>query len=139
MLHSTIELIKLLFVKEPANHVRKLGVHLGNNVRIIVYPYFWSYPKFGSEPYLISIGDNTLISFDVTFITHDGSINCFKRQEKYKKLVRFGKIKIGNNCFIGCKSIIMPKVTIGDNCIIAAGSVVTKAVPDGEVWARSTC
>lgn len=89
----------------------------------------------GSEPYLISIGDDTLISFDVTFITHDGAIKCFKSQEKYKDIVRFGKIEIGSNCFIGCKSIIMPNIKIGDNCIIGAGSIVTKNVPSGEVWA----
>ena len=48
---------------------------------------------------------------------------------------RYGRIKIGNNCFIGCRSILLPGVTIGDNSIIGAGSVVTKDVPSGEVWA----
>jgi acetyltransferase-like isoleucine patch superfamily enzyme len=38
--------------------------------------------------------------------------------------------KIGNNCFIGINSIIMPGVTIGNEVIIGAGSVVTKNIPD---------
>ena len=47
----------------------------------------------------------------------------------------FGKIKVGNNSFIGCNVTILRGVTIGNNCVIGAGSVVTKNVPDGEVWA----
>lgn len=45
----------------------------------------------------------------------------------------FGRIKIGNNVFIGVNFIIMPGVYIGDNVCIAAGSVVTKNIPTGEV------
>ena len=38
-------------------------------------------------------------------------------------------VRIGNNCFIGCGSIILCGVTIGDNVIIGAGSVVTHDIP----------
>lgn len=41
-----------------------------------------------------------------------------------------GKITIGNNCFIGNKSIILYGVTIPDNTIVAAGSVVTKSISE---------
>ena len=56
-------------------------------------------------------------------------------KEKFKNVDKFGKITVGNNCFIGCRSIIMPNVTIGNNCVVGSGSVVTKSIPDGEVWA----
>lgn len=36
---------------------------------------------------------------------------------------------IGNDVWIGAKSIVMDGVTIGDGAIVAAGSVVTKNVP----------
>lgn len=36
---------------------------------------------------------------------------------------------IGNDVWVGAKSIIMDGVTIGDGAIVAAGSVVTKDVP----------
>lgn len=75
-----------------------------------------------------------MISFECAFVTHDGSTWVFREQEKYKKVKRFGRITIGNNCFIGCRSTILPGVTIGDNAIIGAGSLVTKSVPEGEVW-----
>ena len=44
----------------------------------------------------------------------------------------FGKIVIGNNCFIGARSILLPGVELGPNTIVAAGSIVTKSF-DGDV------
>lgn len=51
--------------------------------------------------------------------------------ERAKDVIKYGKIVIKDNCFIGLGSIILPGVTIGPNSIVAAGSVVTKDVePD---------
>ena len=47
----------------------------------------------------------------------------------------FGKIKVGNNVYIGNDALIMPGVTIGNNVVIGAGTVVTKSVPDNSVVA----
>lgn len=41
----------------------------------------------------------------------------------------FGNIRIGNDVWIGGRTIILKDVCIGDNAIIGAGSVVTKDVP----------
>lgn len=87
-----------------------------------------------SEPWLISIGNHTEVSFDVAFITHDGATWCFRDQDEYKGTLKFGRIRIGNNCFIGARSTILPGVTIGDNSIVAVGAVVNKSIPSGEVW-----
>ena len=38
------------------------------------------------------------------------------------------EVKIGNDVWIGARSIILPGVTIGDGAVIAAGSIVTKDV-----------
>ncbi|MDP0498071.1 MAG: acyltransferase [Verrucomicrobiota bacterium JB024] len=38
-------------------------------------------------------------------------------------------ITIGNDVWIGTRSVILPGVTVGDHAIIAAGSIVTKDVP----------
>ena len=48
-------------------------------------------------------------------------------------------IRIGNRCWIGANSIIMPGVTIGDNSVIGAGSVVTKDIPANVVAFGSPC
>lgn len=82
-----------------------------------------------NEPYLISIGDDTVISGNVELITHDHSIsrlNC-------GIINLFGKIIIGRNCFIGNGSTILYGVTIADNVIVAAGSVVTKSINESKV------
>lgn len=123
------------FIKEnriktnPTKYAKELGVNISNDCRII------EWPNWGSEPYLISIGSHVTISYGCSFLTHDGATWVFREQEKYKNVIKYGTIKIGNNCFIGANSTIMPNVTIGDNCVIGACSLVNKNVPSGEVWA----
>ena len=47
----------------------------------------------------------------------------------------YGKVEIGNNCFLGMNTLIVNAVSIGDNSIVGAGSIVTKDIPAGEIWA----
>lgn len=106
------------------NYFRKQGVRIGDRTHI------FSNISNG-EPYLISIGDDVTISNNVSFITHDASIRHYIEN----KTDVFGKIVIGNNCFIGMSSVILPGVQIADNCVIGAGSVVTKSIKEkGTVW-----
>ena len=92
--------------------------------------------NFGSEPYLISLGDNVRISSNVNLITHDGGTWAFRNYyEDMQNVVKFGSIRVGDGTFIGAGSTIMPGVTIGRHAVIGAGSVVTKDVPDETVWA----
>jgi acetyltransferase-like isoleucine patch superfamily enzyme len=107
------------------------GLVLGRNVRII------GRPEFGSEPYLIEVGDDVTISSHVTFVTHDGATWVFRRRAEYEGLQRFGRIKIGDNCFIGTRAVILPGVSIGDNCVVGAGAVVSRPVPANTVVAGS--
>lgn len=114
--------------RDPIQYARYIGVKVGNNCRFV------DNPSWGTEPYLISIGNHVLISSQVTFVNHDGSTFVFRETEPYKGTYKFGPIKIGDNCFIGLRSILLPNVSVGSDCIIVAGSVVTKSVPSGEVW-----
>lgn len=70
-------------------------------------------------------------------MNHDGGASVAKRlnPEKYGDILKFGRITIGDNCFIGTGSIIVPGVTIGSNTFIGAGSVVTKDIPANSVAA----
>lgn len=101
---------------------RKKGITLGDNCAIFS-------PIATPEPYLLFIGNNVTIAPDVKFITHDNSVS--KILPNVTDV--FGKIIIGNNCFIGTGSIILLGVSIGDNSIIAAGSIVTKSFPSNVV------
>jgi len=42
-------------------------------------------------------------------------------------------ITIGNDVYIGIRTILLPGVSVGNRCIIGAGSVVTKSIPDNSV------
>ena len=109
----------------PINCARYIGVKIGDNCRM------YGSTNWGSEPYRISIGNHVLISFGVTFITHDAATWVFREKEKYKGVAKFGNIQVGNNVFIGARSMILPNVELGDDAIIAAGAVVTNSVPPG--------
>lgn len=106
-------------------HLRKIGTKVGNNC------FIFSDKVETTEPYLVSIGNNVTISYNVSFNTHDDSVEAY-----YKKdTLIVGKITIGDNCFIGVGSILLPGVTLADNCIVGAGSVVTKSFEKGCVIA----
>jgi acetyltransferase-like isoleucine patch superfamily enzyme len=124
-----VGLLKELFAratKSGVEYARYKGVKIGSNCRIYTR-------GFGSEPWMITIGNKVTITSGVILLTHDGS-TWLMNDEKGRRYL-FKRVKIGNNVFIGVNSIIMPGVKIEDNVIIAAGSIVTKSVPSGVIIA----
>lgn len=123
----TLKIIKLKHRgwKKYAEYCKKyLKVTMGNEC------YICDSVSFGSEPYLVKMGDKVKISSEVRFITHDGGVHVLRNIDKKNKDIDLVMpIEIGNNVFIGLRAIIMPGVKIGDNCIIGAGSIVTKDIP----------
>lgn len=92
--------------------------------------------NFGSEPYLITLRKRCRITSGVVFITHDGGTWAFREHwEKYKDVIKYGRIEVGEEAFIGTRSIILPGVRIGKHSVVGAGSVVTQSVPDYTVVA----
>lgn len=115
----------------PLKYARHIGVNIAGDAEILG-DIGWS-----TEPYLIHVGSKTRITNEVAFVTHDGAIVNVRRaglSEKYKNVVKFGEIHVGDNCFIGTRSTILPDVTIGNNSIVGACSLVTKDIPPNEVW-----
>lgn len=104
------------------NYYRRSGIKIGKNCLIC------SNISGGDGP-LLEIGDRTVVSTNVEFVLHDFSIS---RVVKGKSNL-FGRIVIGNNCFIGDRSVIMYGVTLADNIIVAAGSVVTKSFTENNI------
>lgn len=75
------------------------------------------------------IGNNVMMGPDVVILTHSHNIDRVDvPMGQQGSWVR--KVTIGNDVWIGMRSIIMPGITIGDGAIIGAGAVVTKDVPD---------
>lgn len=72
----------------------------------------------------IYIGDYTRIAVNVGIISSNHDLYDHNISHK-------SKIEIGDYCWIGMNSVILPGVTLGTRTIVAAGSVVTKSFPEG--------
>lgn len=125
-LYQRAKTLYTLQTKGGSAYARSLGVKVGEGCRIYTN-------KFGSEPFLIQIGNRVTITSGVVLLTHDGS-TWLMRDDKGRRYL-YRRIVIGNDVFIGINSIIMPGVIIEDRVIVGAGSVVTKSVPSGSIVA----
>lgn len=114
---------------DPVRFARSIGVRVGSDCRLIGV----TRATFGSEPYLVRLGEHVTVTAGVRFVTHDGGVWVFRRE--FPNIDVFHPIDVGNNVFIGINTIILPGVRIGDDCVIGAGSVVAKDVPPGTVAA----
>ncbi len=103
--------------------MRKRGLKIADDCVMM------DFTDFGSEPYLVTIGKHVALAAQVTFITHDGGTYVFREQERYKKVIKYGRITIKDNCTIGYRTTILPGVVIGPNSVVAAGSIVTRNIP----------
>ncbi|WGL81749.1 acyltransferase [Enterobacter cloacae] len=94
--------------------------------------------KIGNDTYInrrteiccqtsVKIGSRCAISWDVSITDSDYHSACNKQKTK--------GIVIGDNVWIGCKSVILKGITIGDGAIIASGSIVNRDVPPGTLVA----
>lgn len=96
--------------------------------------------NFGTEPYLIFLGDNVHIASNVTFVNHDiihFMLNYMNKSDDFSE--KYGKIIIGNNVFVGSNTTILYDTKIGNNVIIGAGSLVNRDIPDNSVAAGVPC
>lgn len=77
------------------------------------------------------IGDNVWISEGVFIATHGHLIKT--KELKKKQPIKYSKLSIGDDSWIGARSIILDSVNrIGTGAIIGAGTILTKDVED---WA----
>lgn len=75
----------------------------------------------------ISIGKGSVIAPGVGIITENHDL--YDPQMRGKK----GKVIIGENCWLGMNSLILPGVVLGPHTIVGGGSVVTKPYLEGHV------
>lgn len=71
----------------------------------------------------VVIGENVSIAQSVNIMADSGPNASLEMQAFFP--MKKGPINIGNHCWIGANSIIMPNVDLGDFCVIAANSFVT--------------
>ena len=109
--------------RDPVKYFRSQGVDIGEDVEI----FGASLHTFGSEPYLVSIGNQVTVSHNVDFITHDGGLRVARA--KYPDAYLYGRIRVSDNCFIGAHCILLPGAKVGAGSVIATGSIVTGEIP----------
>ncbi len=109
----------------PVKYAKKIGVNVGKN------PHFYGPTSWGTEPWLITLGDNVHITGHCKFICHDGGVLIFRDQIPDLEITK--PIVVGNNVYIGEETVVLPGVHIGSNVVIGARSVVTKDIPDNSV------
>jgi maltose O-acetyltransferase len=104
----------------------KRGLRLGRDV------YIGEFTSFDQGfPWLISIGDEAVLSSNIRIVAHDGAT------KHWTGYVRVGRVHVGRRVYIGTGSVVLPGVTIGDGAVIGAGSVVTRDIPANTVAAGS--
>lgn len=109
-----------IFRESEVDKYRRQGVSIGENTKL------YDVEIDGGFKHLVSIGRDCCITHS-TILAHDASTQSALH---YTKL---GRVKIGNNVYIGYHSLVLAGVEIGDNCVIGAGSIVTKNIPGNSV------
>lgn len=100
---------------------RRAGMKVGEGCRLYSF-------NVAAEPELVELGRGVIVSGDVVFVTHDGAI--FTALDRFPEVNgHYGRIRVGDNCFLGMRAIVMPGVELGANCIVAAGAVVMDSFP----------
>lgn len=116
-------------------YFNKLGVVYPNGL-----PKFINYDVVFdlTSPNIIFVGKGSVITQGTLFLTHDYSIECglvaIGKEDNNYEMNFLREIHVGNNSFIGARSIILPGTIIGDNCIIGSGSVVRGNIPSNCIY-----
>lgn len=125
------------YMKSKTKNLKHFGIKIEGIPKYIAPDVYFD----SSCPSNISLGDNITISKQVCFLTHDYSITTalaaigkrIRRGDAEKEVYFNKKIEIGNDCFIGLRSIILPGTKIGNNTIVGGGAVVKGVIPDNSV------
>ncbi len=133
MIKKIVDFLKKRWVKRSSAsyiaYMRSIGIKIGEgtiirdkkNISIDI-----------SRPELLEIGSNVLLHKGTIILTHDFASRCFVNSD-CEFYPSHGKVKIGNNVWLGENVTICKGVTIGNNCIIGIGSIVTKSIPSNSV------
>ncbi|CAG34765.1 acyltransferase [Desulfotalea psychrophila] len=81
----------------------------------------------------VEIGCDVMIGPEVMMLTGGHGYTDTKLLLREQDIIT-APIKIGNDCWIGARAIILPGITITDRVIIGAGSVVAKSIFESGIY-----
>lgn len=92
----------------------------------------------------IEVGARSLIGAGVVITDSDHHIVDpsdvrLRRYGGFPPALHSDAVYIGNDVFIGARTMVLKGVTIGDGSVIGAGSLVTKDIPAGVIAAGNPC
>lgn len=120
------KIIRKLLKKNNASELEYLeshGFRHGSN-----FNFYSGSPIDSNWPWLITVGNDVVLASDCKILAHDASTARVIGKTK------IGCVIIGNNVFIGAKSVVLCNTKIGDNVIVGANSVVTKDLQSNGVY-----
>lgn len=113
--------------------LKKMGLNFSGKPRYISAKVWFD----GTDYSKIKLGKGVTISSNIRFLTHDWSLDTLYEGYYSEKLEtplgRIRGIDIGDYCFIGTGSIIMPGTILGKCCLVGAGAVVRGSFPEGSI------
>jgi len=80
----------------------------------------------------LEIGADALLSPGVQVITGNHVFSDPDTPVRFQGTA-YGKVTIGQDCWLGTNVIVLPGVTIGDGAVVGAGAVVTKDIAPGAI------
>lgn len=101
--------------------------YIGRNSRII-HADIGKFCSIASET-KIGMGTHTLDKISTSPIFTEAKNGTKHSWVKTSAVNPFKRVKVGNDVWIGVRTMVMGGVTIGDGAVIGAGSIVTKDVP----------
>lgn len=123
------------YMKKCIKYLQKCGVNIFGVPNYISPDVYFD----GHDYSKITLMDGCVLSKEVFLLTHDYSIARGvealhgKDWDKRKTPHFLKEIYVGENSFIGARSMLLPGTHIGKNCIVGAGSVVKGNIPDNSI------
>jgi len=108
------------------------GVDIGRKVKLSSQISLGDKSGIGDFCHLqgkVTIGKNVMIAPECAFLAESHAIDDINIPMN-EQGTESKEIIIGDDVWIGCRSIILPGVNIGTGSVIGAGAVVTKSVPE---------
>lgn len=126
-----------IFYPLKRNLLNWAGFRIGKNTRVVGPIFCTADFSVGDNCWIgrnmsidgngfVEIGNNCDIAPNVQFYTGSHVIgNEIRRAGKGYNT----RIKVGNGCWLGAASIVLPGVKIGNSVVVAAGSVIVASTP----------
>ncbi|MFP3949719.1 MAG: hypothetical protein ACLFUZ_01350, partial [Candidatus Micrarchaeia archaeon] len=120
------------------------NLKVGKGVVFVDFPRVWGtlavgeHTRFSGKLTIkgdVTIGKYCAFGGDIRIITANHRTDLLGLQCQFytelfgESILKKGRVKIGNNVWVGDGTILLPNVTVGNGAVIGAGTIVTRDIP----------